>query len=207
MLITAAEERKKGMTALYIDGEYAVSVDTLTLASKGYKTGSEINDDELYELLEASKVSRAKEKALYLIEYRSRTRKEIYDKLLPLYGENAAESAIERLEELGLIDDEKYAREYAQQLIERKHYSRERAAFELMKKGIDKYTAEEALDELEADPVEQITILLETKYSRRLSNDKDVARTVNSLRAMGYRWSDIKEAMEHLADDDLDASI
>ena len=72
MLITAAEERKKGMTALYIDGEYAVSVDTVTLMSSGYKTGSEINDEQLYELIQMSKINRAKEKALYLIEYRAR---------------------------------------------------------------------------------------------------------------------------------------
>lgn len=202
MLITAAEERRKGMTALYIDGEYAVSVDTLTLASRGFKTGSEISDDELYELLEASKVNRAKEKALYLIEYRSRTRKEISDKLIPLYGENAAELAIERLEELGLIDDEKYARDYAEQLILRKKFSVERAAFELFKKGIDRDTAEEILSELAPDPTEQIKELLETKFARRLSNDKDRAKTVNSLKAMGYRWSDIKEAMsEYIYDD------
>ncbi len=202
MLITAAEERRKGMTALYIDGEYAVSVDTLTLASQGFKTGSEISDEELYELLEASKVNRAKEKALCLIEYRSRTRKEISDKLIPLYGENASELAIERLEELGLIDDEKYAREYAEQLILRKKFSVERAAFELFKKGIDRNTAEEILSELEPDPTEQIRDLLETKFARRLSNEKDRARTVNSLKAMGYRWSDIKEAMsEYIYDE------
>ena len=111
MLITASEERKKGMTALYIDGEYAVSVDTVTLASSGFHTGSDITDDELHELLRASKISRAKEKALYLIEYRSRTRKELRDKLLPLFGEEAAEAAIERLEQLGLIDDEGFARD------------------------------------------------------------------------------------------------
>ena len=198
MLITAAEERKKGMTALFIDGEYAVSVDTLTLASSGFRTGSEISDEELHELLENSKISRAKEKALYLIEYRSRTRKEISDKLIPLYGENASELAIERLEELGLIDDEKFAREYAEQLIFRKKFSGERAAFELYKKGIDKELAQEIIEELEVDPVEQISELLSTKYARRISNEKDRARTFNSLRAMGFRWSDIKEAMNSL---------
>ena len=198
MLITAAEERKKGMTALYIDGEYAVSVDTVTLASQGFRTGSEISDEELHDLLEASKVNRAKEKALYLIEYRSRTRKEIADKLIPLYGERAAESAIERLEELGLIDDEKYAREYAEQLIFRKKFSEKRAAFELLKKGIDKELAEEIIRELSPDPIEQITALLETKFARRLATEKDRARTVNSLRTMGYHWSDIREAMDSL---------
>ncbi len=196
MLITASEERKKGMTALYIDGEYAVSVDTVTLASSGFHTGSDITDDELYELLRASRISRAKEKALYLIEYRSRTRKELRDKLLPLFGEEAAEAAIERLEQLGLIDDEGFARDYAEQLIKRKLYSRERAAFEMMKKGIDKDIIEEVLDEMEPDPTEQIRQLLSTKYVRRLSNEKDRLRTVNALKAMGFRWSDIRECME-----------
>ena len=196
MTITGIEERKKSMTALYIDGEYAVSVDTMTFLSVGKKVGSEITDDELYELIETSKYNRAKEKALYLIEYRSRTKKELYDKLVVLFGESASERAIERLEELGLINDEKYAREYAEVLLERKGFSRQRAEFELMKKGIDKDVIEEILDELEPEPVEQIRRLLQTKFVRRLSNEKDLAKTVNSLKAMGYRWSDISEAIE-----------
>ena len=195
MIITSAEERKKSQTALYIDGEYAVTVDTMTFLSTGKKVGSEITDEELYELIETSKFSRAKEKALYLIEYRSRTRKELYDKLIPLFGESASALAIERLEELGLINDESYAREYAEVLLNKKGFSRQRASFELMKKGIDKDLAEEILDELEPDPVEQIKQLLETKFARRLSNEKDIAKTVNALKAMGYRWSDINEAM------------
>ena len=96
---------------------------------------------------------------------------------------------------MGLINDEKYARGYAEVLLDRKGFSRQRAAFELIKKGIDKDVVEEILDELETDPVEQIKKLLETKFARRLSNEKDIAKTVNSLKAMGYRWSDINEAM------------
>ena len=195
MLITAAEERKKGMTALFLDGEYAVSVDSLTLAASGFHVGGEISDEELYELLSASKISRAKEKALYLIEYCPRTCKELTDRLVPLYGEEAAEAAVSRMEELGLIDDEAYAREYALQLIERKHFSAERVRFELIRKGIDRSLAEEILEELEPDACEQIRILLATKYARRLSDEKERSRTANSLRRMGFRWSDIQEAM------------
>ena len=194
MIITSFEERKKSQTALYIDGEYAVTVDTMTFLSTGKKVGSEITDEELYELIETSKFNRAKEKALYLIEYRNRTKKELSDKLIPLFGESASTLAIERLEELGLINDESYAREYAEILLNKKGFSRQRALFEMMKKGIDKDIAEEILDELEPEPVEQIKQLLETKFARKLSNEKD-AKTVNSLKAMGYRWSDINEAM------------
>ena len=195
MIITGIEERKKSLTALYIDGEYAVSVDTMTFLSTGKKVGSEITDEELYDLIETSKYNRAKEKALYLIEYRSRTKRELYDKLIVLFGESATKRAIERLEELGLIDDEKYAREYAEVLLNKKGFSRQRAEFELMKKGIDKDVIEEILDELEPEPVEQIKKLLQTKFARRLSNEKDLAKTVNALKAMGYRWSDINEAI------------
>ncbi len=195
MIITGIEERKKSLTALYIDGEYAVSVDTMTFLSTGKKVGSEITDEELYDLIETSKYNRAKEKALYLIEYRSRTKRELYDKLIVLFGESATKRAIERLEELGLIDDEKYAREYAEVLLDKKGFSRQRAEFELMKKGIDKDMIEEILDELEPEPVEQIKKLLQTKFARRLSNEKDLAKTVNALKAMGYRWSDINEAI------------
>ena len=195
MVITSTEERKKSLTALYIDGEYAVSVDTMTFLSTGKKVGSEITDEELYELIETSKYNRAKEKALYLIEYRSRTKRELYDKLIVLFGESATKRAIKRLEELGLIDDEKYAREYAEVLLDKKGFSRQRAEFELMKKGIDKDVIEEILDELEPEPVEQIKKLLQTKFARRLSNEKDLAKTVNALKAMGYRWSDINEAI------------
>lgn len=198
MVITAVEERKKGMSALYIDGEYAVSIDTVTLMSSGKKAGSEISDDELYELIENSKVSRAKEKALYLIEYRSRTKKELMDKLVPLYGENAAESAVNRLEELGLVNDEEFAREYAVQLMEKKKFSRRRTEFEMMKKGIDRDIIEEILDETEIDPVEQITELLQTKYSKYLSDEKHRAKAINALRALGYNWSDINDAMNEI---------
>ena len=195
MMITALEERRKGLTALYLDGEYAMCVDTMTLLATGKKTGSSITDEELHTLLEQSDCNRAKEKALYLMEYRSRTKKELSDKLCPLYGERAAASAISRLEELGLLNDEAYAREYAEALLHRKGFSRQRAMLELLKKGIDRELCEDILNELEPDPVEQIGHLLATKFARRnLSDDKERARVVNSLKAMGYRWSDIQEA-------------
>lgn len=195
MLITAIEERKKGMSALFIDGEYAVSIDAVTLISSGKKTGSEISDEELYSLIEASKLARAKEKALYMIEYRARTRRELEDKLVPMFGENAAEGAIGRLEELGLINDEDFAREYARSLIEKKHFSDKRAVFELIKKGVDKELAQEVVAEMDSDPVQQIQALLETKYSRNLNDEKGIQRTVNGLRSMGFSWYDIKDAM------------
>ena len=200
MLITAIEERKKGMSALFIDGEYAMSIDTVTLISSGKRTGSNITDEELHELIEKSDENRAKEKALYLIEYRARTRSEIEDRLIPLYGESAAQKAADRLEQLGLIDDESFAREYADQLINRKHFAPRRALFEMMKKGIDKELAEEILEQLQPDPGEQILAVLQTKYARALTTEKGIQRAVNGLKSMGFSWHDIRDAISQYTD-------
>lgn len=195
MLITAAEERKKGLTALYIDGEYAVSVDSVTFMSSSFKTGSEITDEQLYELIQLSNVNRAKEKALYFIEYRPRSRKEVEEKLVPVFGEDASEQAISRLEELGLIDDEVFARRYAQQMFDSKHYSAKRVSFELMKKGIDRSIIDGLIEELEPDPCEQIEKIISKKYARCLDDEKGRQRAINGLRAMGFSWQDIKECL------------
>lgn len=196
MLITAAEQRRKGMTALYIDGEYAVSVDTVTFMSSQYKMGSEITDEQLYDLIQSSNVNRAKEKALYLIEYRPRSKKEIEDKLIPLYGEDAAEQALERLEELGLIDDESFARRYAEQLFENKHFSSSRVYYELLKKGIDKTLIDDIIEETEPDPCDQINAVISKKYARCLDDEKGRQRAINGLRAMGFSWSDIRDCID-----------
>ncbi len=198
MLITAIEERKKGMSALFIDGEYAVSIDTVTLISSGKRTGSEITDEELYDLIELSKLNRAKEKAMYLLEYRQRSSREIEEKLLPLYGEKATEAAVERLTDLGLINDESFARDYARNLLEVKRFSGKRVLYEMMKKGIDKELAEEIIEEYDADPVEQIIEVINRKYLRSLNDEKGRKRIISGLRNMGYGWEDIKEAFYEL---------
>ncbi len=71
MEITAIEPRRKRLSQLYLDGEAAVKVDTETLIKAGWKPGMEISDEELHQLLQESEARRAKEKALYLLEYRS----------------------------------------------------------------------------------------------------------------------------------------
>ena len=66
MQITAIEPRRKALSALFLDGEFAMNIDKETLLKSGYQLGMEISDEELYELKQASDLRRANEKALYL---------------------------------------------------------------------------------------------------------------------------------------------
>ena len=200
MKITEIRPRRKGLSALFIDGEFAMALDTQTLLEQRIDVGKELDDEELHELITLSNERRAKEKALWLISYRSHSKKELRDKIRRTCDAEAADKAVERMEELGLVNDEDFARRYAEQLLYGKRLSKRAAFYELRRKGIDQATAEEALAELDVDVHEQIRALIEKKY-RQINDEKIRRRAVAALQRLGYGWEDIKAVLEEYADD------
>lgn len=199
MKITEIRPRRKGLSALFIDGEFAMALDTQTLLEQRIDVGKELDDEELHELITLSNERRAKEKALWLISYRSHSKKELRDKIRRTCDAEAADKAVERMEELGLVNDEDFARRYAEQLLYGKRLSKRAAFYELRRKGIGQATAEEALAELDVDVHEQIRALIEKKY-RNINDEKIRRRAVAALQRLGYGWEDIKAVLEEYAD-------
>lgn len=201
MLITAIEPRRKAMSALYLDGEYVMNLDTRTLIENRFDVGKDIDDEDLHEIIRLSNERRAKEKALWLISYRDHSKKELADKIKRTCDEESADKAVERMEELGLVNDESYALHYAQKLIFTKHMSKSAVVYELARKGIDKELAAEILDEIEVDSSEQIRIIIDKKY-KNISDEKIRRRAVAALQRLGYRWDEIKGVIEEYTEDD-----
>ena len=201
MHITDIRPRRKGLSALYLDGEYAVSLDTQTLLEHRINTGCELSDEDLRELIEMSSERRAKEKALWLISYRDHSKKELKDKLVRTCDADAADKAVARMEELGLVNDDKFARQYARRLLLEKKLTRRAAAFELTRKGIDRETAEKVLGEIDVDYRGNIREIIEKKY-RNIQDEKMKRRAVAALQRLGYGWDDIKAVLEEYTDTD-----
>lgn len=201
MIITDLKPVKKSLSLVYIDGEYAMKLDTATLAENGITVGCVIEDDELKELIEKSNYKRAKEKALWLISGRDYSKKQLMDKIKKDSSEETAEEVCERMEELGLVNDENYARRLAHDLIYLKKLSVRGAKYKLMDKGIDRELCEEILEEFDVDPVEQLVELIERKYADKLDDEKGRRRTVAALQRLGYSWSDIKSALAEFEED------
>ena len=201
MKITAVEPRRKQMCALFIDGEYVMNLDAQTLIENRFDVGREIDDDELKDIIDKSNERRAKEKALWLISYRSHSKKELFDKLKRSFDEESAQKAVDRMEELGLINDEEFAGLYARKLVNGKKMSVKAAEFELYRKGIDKITAEQVLGELEYDPQTQIIEFITKKY-KNIQDEKIKRRAVAALQRKGYSWEEIKQAIESLVSEE-----
>ena len=204
MVITAVEPRRKQMCALFIDGEYVMNLDAQTLIENRFDVGREIDDDELKEIIEKSGERRAKEKALWLISYRSHSEKELFDKLRRDFDETSAQKAVSRMAELGLINDEEFAKAYARRLVYGKKLSAKAAEYELLRKGIDKPTAEQVIGELDYDAQAQIIDFINRKY-KNISDEKIKRRAVAALQRKGYGWDEIKSALETIESELPDA--
>ena len=201
MTITNVVPKRKGLSALYIDGEFAVKIDTETFLISKFSVGSQIDDEQLKELIESSNTKRAKEKALWLISYRDHSKKELEEKVRNSCDRDSAKKAVERLEELGLVNDEKFARNYAEQLLNVKHLSKKGAKYKLMEKGIDRDLADMILDEIYFDPQEHIRIIIQSKY-KNLADEKTRRRAVSALQRKGYGWSDIKSVIDEYIEEE-----
>ncbi len=201
MQITAIEPRRKGLSALYIDGEFALKLDAEVLIALRFDVGREITDEELHECIETSQLKRCKDKAMWLISYRDHSRKELIDKLRRDYSEESCIKTADRLGELGLIDDSRFARRYTADLINIKHLSERGIRQKLREKGIDRDLIDEVVDELSIDEEEQIRAIIEKKYARVLSDEKGQRRAANALARLGFSYQDIKSVMSEYIDD------
>ena len=200
MNITAIEPRKKGLSALFIDGELAFRLDTETLLAYRFDVGREITDEQLKEVVDASNLKRCKDKAMWLLSYRDYSHKELFNKLKKDFGEDAADQALARCEELGLLDDRRFARRYSADLFHLKRLSKNGVRQKLLQKGVDRDLIDEVLEEFDVDEEEQIKEIIEKKYARVLSDEKGRRRAFAALQRMGYSYSAIKQAMRAYTD-------
>ena len=200
MQITAIEPRKKGLSALYIDGEFAMKLDTEVLLAHRFDVGREIDDEILHECVQDSDRKRCKDKAMWLISYRDHSRKELFDKLKKDYPEDVAEAAVARMEELGLVNDANYARRLTEDLISLKHLGERGIRQKLYEKGIDRDLIDEILEETEVDEAEQIRAVIEKKYARNLDDEKVRRRAVSALQRLGFGYSSIKSVLNEYTD-------
>ena len=147
MKITAKGGRKDKIH-IYIDGEYKLTVDEIFWFSCGYISGDEIDEEELTAFEEAAGSRRAFNSALNSLDYRDHSEKEIRAKLLRKHDADYVDEAVEKLIELDLVNDERYAENYARELFERKKFGKMRIKSEFRAKGISADIANAAVEEL-----------------------------------------------------------
>lgn len=199
----SVKQGKANKIHIYVDDEYRATVDSDYWYSEKYRNLKEINEEELTELLDSVSFRRAYNKGLDFLSRRPYGTKELIKKLCEKgHDKDASQKACERLIELGLLNDEEYARILSNDLLERKSYSIKRIKQELAFRGIDREIIENTVDSLDNDPQKSIIMLVKKKYINKLNDEKGKKRTVDALLRLGYSYSDIKNALNTISEFD-----
>jgi regulatory protein len=139
-------------------------------------------------------------RALKFLGYRARSEAEVRTNLIQAgFSPKIVEPILEKLRSLKLLDDEAFARSFAQARIEDRGYGPLRLERDLRLKGIGKALVGRILDESFArhGGKERARALLEKRYrGKDLSDAKTLRRAISFLQRRGYRDSVIAEILK-----------
>lgn len=201
--LTQISETKKGRYALFFDGEFAFSLDAGTFADADLHQDDELEPWQIEELRKKSDTRRALDKAMDLLALRDHAAGELYDKLCRRFDPHSAAAAVARAGELGLLNDESFARRRAAELL-RKRKSRREILMDLNKKGIDRETAAavvEALGDEEEDPdLASARALVQRQYASKLAQGKE-PQVAAALARRGFSHSVIRTVLQEARDE------
>lgn len=159
--------------------------------------GMTLTEEQWAKVVYANDLRRARERALYLLDYKDYSYILMFKKLSENYPEQICYEVCDRLAELGVINDRRFAEGLARKYMEVKGFGRYRAVQEMRLKGLSKELIEDALapySDTESTR-ERLRELIEKKYRRRLDSEDGVKKVKNALVRQGYSYADINAVL------------
>lgn len=138
--------------------------------------------------------------ALRHLARREHSRAELAKKL-SAHGEAAeVEAVLDRMQELGLLSDRRFAESYVRSRAER--LGRRRLEYELAQRGVDPEGIESALTaELEGSEVERARQLWQRKFGQTAGDRKEWAKQARFLTARGFSADVVRKVLKEPFDE------
>ena len=174
----------------------SIYLNSETILQFGLTSNMDISLERLNQVVYADTLRKARERALYLLDYKDYSYIQLYEKLEITYPQDICLDVLSKLVELGIINDNRYAKNLAERLILVKKYGSYRAIRELTLKGIDKDLAEEVVSYYDDTQLERLEDLINSKYSRYLVDDKGLNKVKNALVRLGYSYDLINQVLD-----------
>jgi regulatory protein len=183
--ITGFRERR-GKARIWVDGEFWAEIDADVAIERGLREGAAFSSEELEEARVAGERALAMGRALHFLGYRARSRREVRDRLRRYgYGEETVDGVVGRLEELGYLDDEEFARTAAREKARR--YGPRRVSAELRRSGVDAELAQGVVDqEFSVRSEAEAARLAASRRYNGVGSDAEARRVYGFLMRRGY---------------------
>ena len=198
----------KGMQSeIEFDDSQILTIDRETAALCSVAKGIFLTDERIDEIKLLSEQKRAKSRAMWYLSRSDCSKKGMLIKLTRAgFLPAACSDAVDKLCELGFIDDERFADRLAKNYAAA--YCSEREIYaKLLKKHIPSDIAKCAAQNADCDPKKAIKAIVERKYLNKLM-DKDKRKNVfAALCRKGFSFDDIKSVLNTYSDMENDYEI
>ena len=173
----------------------------------------EFEEVELAELLLRIEADRAYKKGLDILLYKRNSKRKLEEKLLDkCFSRKSIESAVERLESAGYIDDMKFAKSYIRVSKDKKYKTKAQIENELLHKGVDISIISEAFCEFKSDfdengegEIGKIKQFINNKYYKLIiDSDLEYNKLISIRRALynrGYKEEDANRALNEIIEE------
>lgn len=208
----SAQVRNPDRVNISIDGKYRFSLDISQITDLGVKVGREVSEDELVTLETESQFGKLYSRALEYCLMRPHSVREVRDYLYRktlttkykdkqgLVREKSGCSptlsvrVLEKLQHKGYVNDEQFARWWAENRNVGKGTSLRKLSAELRAKGVDTQTIEQAISASGRRDDSELTNIVAKKRVKYPDDQK----LIQYLARQGFRYDDIKAALETL---------
>ncbi len=180
------QKRNKSRANIYLDGEFAFALEMLTVMKLGLKIGKDVDVDTIKTAVFDSETSVAFGKAVDYLARAMKTTKQVRDYLTKKgYSVDVTNCVIEKLQGYKYLDDQAYARMYAEQ--SKTHKGERRIKQELLNKGISHNDVD---DQVQVDADDQLTSATSLAQKYLKNKDRDVKTMQKLQRFLLYRGFD-----------------
>jgi regulatory protein len=178
--------------SVFVDGKYSFSLSEGALLAERLASGLELDEVQLQRLKEASASDKAYGNALRYVAMRSRSEWEIETYLRrKQIEEPVAEVIMQRLRDLGFINDRTFAETWVANRHLLKSTSKRKLQLELKQKHVSSTIIDAVLREDEVDERESLRQLVAKKQARYPDRNK----FMQYLARQGFGYDDIKSVL------------
>ncbi len=202
--ITAVQAQRKDpeRVSVFVDGEFAFGLAGDVAIRNGLRKGLHLSVSDQEKLISEEQSGAARRLALEYIAHRARTTGELRRRLGRAgFNEDIIETTVDRMSELGYLDDAVYARTFVSERFASKGHGPSRLQADLRRKGVDPDTIRQAIDgQLQSDAV--LSAAIEHARSRwhRRPVDPDPRRrskkVADFLARRGFGYDVIRHALD-----------
>ena len=199
MKVTAIKQQVKrpDRFSVYVDGKYSFSLGEVAFLKCNLASGQELSLQEVTDYKKLSSDDKLYNRALRYVAMRLRSEWQVQNYLRRKdAAPEAITDTISRLQELGLVDDARYAESFVRDRQLLRPTSRRKLALELKQKHVAESHINAALEVLEVDESQSLQEVIIKK--RRQSRYQDDQKLMQYLARQGFGYSDIKAALSEV---------